>query len=165
MEVDAAIQRERAVKFDSTQARADLVKRNDKLDRDQAAKEQEMTKALEGQKKLKKRLEKAKQACAGLEKAVAQREDLVKEEDKRLQEVLDKARRFTKKLLDDEDYRPPNDEIKRFKNEDAVPSQRLHLISDFEPFRMTRSRRCDLHGSRRWRRAHTPSTRLVSIAR
>ena len=41
-------------------ARADLVKRNDKLDRDQAAKEQEMTKALEGQKKLKKRLEKAK---------------------------------------------------------------------------------------------------------
>ena len=101
-------------------ARADLVKRNDKLDRDQAAKEQEMTKALEGQKKLKKRLEKAKQACASLEKAVAQREDLVKEEDKRLQEVLDKARRFTKKLLDDEDYRPPNDEIKRFKNEDAV---------------------------------------------
>ena len=86
-----------------------------------------MTKALEGQKKLKKRLEKAKQACAGLEKAVAQREDLVKEEDKRLQEVLDKARRFTKKLLDDEDYRPPNDEIKRFKNEDAVPSRRLHL--------------------------------------
>ena len=82
----------------------------------------------------------------------------MKEEDKRLQEVLDKARRFTKKLLDDEDYRPPNDEIKRFKNEDAVPSQRLHLISDFEPFRMTRSRRCDLHGSRRWRRAHTPST-------
>ena len=96
------------------------MKRNDKLDRDQAAKEQEMTKALEGQKKLKKRLEKAKAACAGLEKAVAQREDLVKEEDKRLQEVLDKARRFTKKLLDDEDYRPPNDEIKRFKNEDAV---------------------------------------------
>ena len=41
-------------------ARADLVKRNDKLDRDQAPKEQEMTKALEGQKKLKKRLEKAK---------------------------------------------------------------------------------------------------------
>ena len=36
------------------------MKRNDKLDRDQAAKEQEMTKALEGQKKLKKRLEKAK---------------------------------------------------------------------------------------------------------
>ena len=86
-----------------------------------------MTKAFEGQKKLKKRLEKAKQACAGLEKAVSQREDLVKEEDKRLQEVLDKARRFTKKLLDDEDYRPPNDEIKRFKNEDAVPSPRLHL--------------------------------------
>ena len=110
-------------------ARADLVKRNDKLDRDQAAKEQEMTKALEGQKKLKKRLEKAKQACAGLEKAVAQREDLVKEEDKRLQEVLDKARRFTKKLLDDEDYRPPNDEIKRFKNEDAVLSRRLVLLS------------------------------------
>ena len=52
---------------------------------------------------------------------------MVKEEDKRLQEVLDKARRFTKKLLDDEDYRPPNDEIKRFKNEDAVPSPRLHL--------------------------------------
>ena len=51
---------------------------------------------------------------------MSQREDLVKEEDKRLQEVLDKARRFTKKLLDDEDYRPPNDEIKRFKNEDAV---------------------------------------------
>ena len=44
----------------------------------------------------------------------------MKEEDRRLQEVLDKARRFTKKLLDDEDYRPPNDEIKRFKNEDAV---------------------------------------------
>ena len=58
---------------------------------------------------------------------MSQREDLVKEEDKRLQEVLDKARRFTKKLLDDEDYRPPNDEIKRFKNEDAVPSPRLHL--------------------------------------
>jgi chromosome segregation ATPase len=95
----------------------------------QAAKEQEMTKALEGQKKLKKRLEKAKQACAGLEKAVSQREDLVKEEDKRLQEVLDKARRFTKKLLDDEDYRPPNDEIKRFKNEDAVLSRRLVLLS------------------------------------
>merc|ERR1711965_126922 len=51
-------------------ARADLVKRNDKLDRDQAAKEQEMTKALEGQKKLKKRLEKAKAACAALEKSV-----------------------------------------------------------------------------------------------
>ena len=107
-------------------ARADLVKRNDKLDRDQAAKEQEMTKALEGQKKLKKRLEKAKQACAGLEKAVAQREDLVKEEDKRLQEVLDKSWRFTKKLLDDEDYRPPNDEIKRFKNEDAVLAKINH---------------------------------------
>ena len=58
---------------------------------------------------------------------MSQREDLVKEEDKRLQEVLDKARRFTKKLLDDEDYRPPNDEIKRFKNEDAVPSRRRHL--------------------------------------
>ena len=58
---------------------------------------------------------------------MSQREDLVKEEDKRLQEVLDKARRFTKKLLDDEDYRPPNDEIKRFKNEDAVLSRRLHL--------------------------------------
>ena len=99
----------------------------------QAAKEQEMTKALEGQKKLKKRLEKAKQACASLEKAVAQREDLVKEEDKRLQEVLDKARRFTKKLLDDEDYRPPNDEIKRFKNEDAVLSRRPHLTRDREP--------------------------------
>ena len=60
---------------------------------------------------------------------MSQREDLVKEEDKRLQEVLDKARRFTKKLLDDEDYRPPNDEIKRFKNEDAVLSRRLVLLS------------------------------------
>ena len=107
-------------------ARADLVKRNDKLDRDQAAKEQEMTKALEGQKKLKKRLEKAKAACAALEKSVSQREDLVKEEDKRLQEVLDKARRFTKKLLDDEDYRPPADDIKRFKNEDAVLAKINH---------------------------------------
>ena len=150
MEVDAAIQRERAVKFDSTQARADLVKRNDKLDRDQAAKEQEMTKALEGQKKLKKRLEKAKQACAGLEKAVAQREDLVKEEDKRLQEVLDKARRFTKKLLDDEDYRPPNDEIKRFKNEDAVLSQRL--ISD------------DAVASSEHSRETEPSSRVAAMA-
>ena len=120
-------------------ARADLVKRNDKLDRDQAAKEQEMTKALEGQKKLKKRLEKAKQACAGLVKAVSQREDLVKEEDKRLQEVLDKARRFTKKLLDDEDYRPPNDEIKRFKNEDAVRDSELKMS-------------LNVTWSRRWRR-------------
>ena len=57
----------------------------------------------------------------------------MKEEDKRLQEVLDKARRFTKKLLDDEDYRPPNDEIKRFKNEDAVLSRRPHLTRDREP--------------------------------
>ena len=43
----------------------DLVKRNDKLDRDQAAKEQEMTKALEGQKKLKKprRRSRQQQTC------------------------------------------------------------------------------------------------------
>ena len=58
---------------------------------------------------------------------MSQREDLVKEEDKRLQEVLDKARRFTKKLLDDEDYRPPADDIKRFKNEDAVRDSELKM--------------------------------------
>ena len=71
---------------------------------------------------------------------MSQREDLVKEEDKRLQEVLDKARRFTKKLLDDEDYRPPNDEIKRFKNEDAVLSRRLHLTMTRSPRAITPER-------------------------
>ena len=46
---------------------------------------------------------------------MSQREDLVKEEDKRLQEKSSiRPGRFTKKLLDDEDYRSPNDEIKRF---------------------------------------------------
>ena len=55
---DVKAEKEKVRPFEK--ARADLVKRNDKLDRDQAAKEQEMTKALEGQKKLKKRLEKAK---------------------------------------------------------------------------------------------------------
>ena len=55
---DVAAEKDKMKPFEK--ARADLVKRNDKLDRDQAAKEQEMTKALEGQKKLKKRLEKAK---------------------------------------------------------------------------------------------------------
>ena len=169
-------------------ARADLVKRNDKLDRDQAAKEQEMTKALEGQKKLKKRLEKAKAACAALEKSVSQREDLVKEEDKRLQEVLDKARRFTKKLLDDEDYRPPNDEIKRFKNEDAVLAKINHTEkmkeqqlekrggkeTDPEVARQKMERAQLAYAEKEagpdlgvpsCRDAFTPSTRLVSIRR
>ena len=61
----------KAVRTATVPSAQDLVKRNDKLDRDQAAKEQEMTKALEGQKKLKKRLEKAKAACAALEKSVS----------------------------------------------------------------------------------------------
>ena len=74
----------------------------------------------------------------------------MKEEDKRLQEVLDKARRFTKKLLDDEDYRPPNDEIKRFKNEDAVRDSELKMSLN-----VTWSRRWRL----RDRAAAAPSTR------
>ena len=177
-----------AVRTATLPSAQDLVKRNDKLDRDQAAKEQEMTKALEGQKKLKKRLEKAKAACAALEKSVSQREDLVKEEDKRLQEVLDKARRFTKKLLDDEDYRPPADDIKRFKNEDAVLAKINHTEkmkesqlekrggkeTDPEVARQKMERAQLAYAEKEagpylgvpsCRDAFTPSTRLVSISR
>ena len=105
------------------------------------------------------------QACADLEKKVSQREDLVKEEDKRLQEVLDKARRFTKKLLDDEDYRPPNDEIKRFKNEDAVPSRRLHLTMSvsMEPSTRVASAMASATSGRRRRRAIDQTQVLAKI--
>ena len=84
---------------------------------------------------------------------MSQREDLVKEEDKRLQEVLDKARRFTKKLLDDEDYRPPNDEIKRFKNEDAVRDSELKMSLNVTWSRRWRQR--DVTPPRRHRRDRT----------
>ena len=124
---DVKVEKDKMKPFEK--ARADLVKRNDKLDRDQHSKEQEMTRALDGQKKLKKRLEKAKLACADLQKKVEQREKLVEEEAKRLAVVVDKARRFTKKLLGDDEgsiYRPPDADIKRFKNEDGVLAKINH---------------------------------------
>ena len=52
---------------------------------------------------------------------------------------------------------------RRRRRRDSCPSHDAGggFFSDFEPRRTARSPRRDLHGPRRWRRAHTPSTRLV----
>mmetsp|Transcript_10543 Transcript_10543/g.32464 ORF Transcript_10543/g.32464 Transcript_10543/m.32464 type:complete len:1185 (-) Transcript_10543:68-3622(-) len=84
--------------------------------------ETDMSSVIDGQRKASKMSEKAKAKLGDAARSVQGHEEAVKAEEERRDTTIDKATRFTRKLLGDDwdGRRPPDAQIKKYRNEEAV---------------------------------------------